>query len=363
MYKDTRLAGVEKWYHLPPKDAYMRVPDNIPKCICYLCYKIGGGAAAGKYNAIGTGFIVKVEEFGYSFIYVVTARHVIDEHKRTKTDQLYLRLNTRAGGVDYFQVDMKQSGWIFPEEESIDLAFIQIQIPHSDFDFLEVPIEMTATLEVWNEQYIGIGDEIFVTGLFTHRKGLERNFPIVRTGIISAMPFEAIYDKKTGDYFPAFLAELRSIGGLSGSPVFIYLNKYREPKPKLPEGRDSVFYLLGIIRGHWELDEDEGGNKLPKKDSFKDDVRIGYSKGENLNVGIGLVTPAHQLWLALKSESVRNMRKQLAKMLDEMEDTFVEDSSGIPEESSDAFTKDSFENALKKVSRKTSEPDEEKKQT
>jgi len=62
MYKDTRLGGVEKWYHIRPEDADMRIPDEVLKSVCFLCVKIAKGSNAGKYQPIGTGFFVSVRK-------------------------------------------------------------------------------------------------------------------------------------------------------------------------------------------------------------------------------------------------------------------------------------------------------------
>ena len=71
------------------------------------------------------------------------------------------------------------------------------------------------------ENEVGVGDEVFITGLFSHHHGNHKNIPIVRTGNIASMPEEKI---QTQNYLrEAFLIEARSIGGLSGSPVFLNL--------------------------------------------------------------------------------------------------------------------------------------------
>ena len=70
---------------------------------------------------------------------------------------------------------------------------------------------------------IGPGDELFAIGLFSLRVGTQRNIPIVRSGILAAMPYDSEPFTKDGHPYHAYLAEMRSIGGLSGSPVFIFM--------------------------------------------------------------------------------------------------------------------------------------------
>ena len=39
---------------------------------------------------------------------------------------------------------------------------------------------------------IGIGDEVYISGLFTYHAGTDRNIPIIRTGSIAMTPEERI---------------------------------------------------------------------------------------------------------------------------------------------------------------------------
>ena len=49
-----------------------------------------------------------------------------------------------------------------------------------------------SSMEVIKKESIGIGDEIFTVGLFNQKWGEEKNSPIMRTGIIAAMPDEPL---------------------------------------------------------------------------------------------------------------------------------------------------------------------------
>src|SRR5687767_4679558 len=81
-----------------------------------------------------------------------------------------------------------------------------------------------------------------------------------------------------------YLVETRSIGGLSGSPVFIRPSLRlidTDPERQQPErtwrplAGSLNFYLLGIMRGHWDLPP------LPTS----------ATRAESVNMGIGMVTP------------------------------------------------------------------------
>lgn len=147
--------------------------------------------------------------------------------------------------------------WYYSENPAADVAVMFIPIipgltTHS------VAIENFATDEVIQKESIGIGDDVFAIGLFTRKSGEERNTPIMRSGIIASMPEEP-FEVEEGQH-DAYLVELRSIGGISGSPVFVNLSFWRLG-PEMFEARVSLgemtlrwkMHLLGVIRSHWNL--------------------------------------------------------------------------------------------------------------
>ena len=61
-------------------------------------------------------------------------------------------------------------------------------------------IERFATDSVIEKEGIGIGDEIFITGLFGYHPGAKKNIPIVRIGHIAAIPEEPIKTEFSGKF-------------------------------------------------------------------------------------------------------------------------------------------------------------------
>jgi hypothetical protein len=187
-----------------------------------------------KFVPRATGFLVNYFEKGLEFPHLVTAMHVVSRLSE-KGHKLWMRVNMPSGdGGHYpfsdnvFHFHPKQF------EQATDVAicpFSNTLIAHDgtehavDFavDFRTVglngPNAMVATEEVVAERNIGTGDEIAIVGLFRSHYGRERNVPIVRIGNISAMREEPVFTRYAG-YIDAYLIEARSIGGLSGSPVF-----------------------------------------------------------------------------------------------------------------------------------------------
>ena len=109
--------------------------------------------------------------------------------------------------------------------------------------------------------HIGIGDETIISGLFTAVPGTTRNIPIVRHGNIAMMPGEQIQTDL--GFADVFLVEARSIGGLSGSPVFVRHTLGVKVKRE-GDGSDDLLFangpgitLLGLMHGHWDIRESE----------------------------------------------------------------------------------------------------------
>lgn len=311
MYKDTRLGGVEKWYNFPPSDANMRIPNELLHSVCFLCVKYQE-----QYQAIGTAFFVKFSKDEFDFCHLFTAKHIIDEVKKQGYETLYARLNKYGTGVEYEKLGDINS-WLLTEDIEVDIAFLPFLLDQSKFEAKTIPLEMIANENIMKTRAIGIGDDLFSIGLFTQRKGNKRNIPIVRTGIISAMPTEPLLSK-FGDEIYFYLAELRSISGLSGSPVFVYLDKTRIYIPNSPEKNDFEFYLLGVMRGHWDA---KNYNDIePLGDESKQVI-------EPLNTGIAMITPASYILAFLESPQMVEWREKVVANYkkNETHDNFTED--------------------------------------
>jgi hypothetical protein len=139
-----------------------------------------------------------------------------------------------------------------------------------------------------------------IVGLFSSHYGRVSNRPIVRAGIIAAMPHEPLQDVGSGEYYDAYLAEVRSVGGLSGSPVWLVISPSRMA-PGL-EGREYRlhFYLLGLVRGHWQ-----------KEEAWVSD--FGDTEQEALNTGIAIVTPIQKALDIIDSGELVRKRRARAR--------------------------------------------------
>jgi hypothetical protein len=196
--------------------------------------------------------------------------------------KVLLRFNLKDGGIRLVESDVAQ--WESHPASNVDVAVLAFGIP-PEFDVRFIGEAYSATDDVIAKYRIGIGDDVFITGLFVNHYGSERNIPILRVGNIAAVPSEPV---KTGmGPMDAYLIEARSIGGLSGSPVFVYLDPLRQgagPKGSLfvSSGEGPVggaFFLLGLIHGHYDVSP---AIDLTRADALKD---------EAINMGIAIVVP------------------------------------------------------------------------
>jgi hypothetical protein len=251
---------------------------------------------AGELRYAGTAFFVLLPSEvvpDYGLGYLVTAKHTIAGIQAAGFDAVYLRLNTAHG---FELIETKPDDWVFHEKPSADVAVLPMKVPEG-FDHLGFLLTGAATNEVITKHKIGIGDEVFVVGLFASHHGRQRNIPIVRVGTIAAMPEEPL-DTKMGE-MDAYLLEIRSIGGLSGSPAFVYLDPFRH----VDAGK---FWLLGLIHGHWGLKASKQATVL-EEDLEK----------EKINMGIAIVPPVSIVLEVLNMGELAEERERLEKRVRE----------------------------------------------
>ncbi len=291
VYRDRRLLGVERQYLGRPRDFGMRIPDAILSCVAYIYATNQQGDSD---IPLGTAFFVWVPSESLPekrHTYLVTAKHLL----LTSTG-LSLQYNSKGG--KRVPVDLPNaSKWSVHPNDGIDIAALLLDDVEwlADVEYKGIPIAKFAhRMDAEEHDKIGIGDDLAVTGLLVNHPGTKRNIPIVRAGIISAVPGDRLTDvEKNGEEGPpysAYLAELHSTGGLSGSPVLVVIGPVRmvsmgnDDPWDLGGGAGTMSIgLLGVIRGHWYTYDDSATAGA-----------LGDPRGE-LNRGIAKVTPIKYL--------------------------------------------------------------------
>jgi len=133
------------------------------------------------------------------FGYLVTNRHMaapgaeLNEH--FSVERVFVILNSKLTG------DEASAGvaglalgnapkWIFPEDDSVDLAILPLAPSHDRFDYLTVPVSAFATQDFVKQRSVAPGDTVAFAGYFYQWPGDKRIQPIVRQGVLAMMPDE-----------------------------------------------------------------------------------------------------------------------------------------------------------------------------
>jgi hypothetical protein len=300
MLADRRMHGVVKWSLFPrPYGDDMRVPDDVKKCVVFIGESIPGkapGPDAVHYG--GTGFFVHMALVGKAVaIYLVTAKHVADA---LRGKPFLIRANTKTGESKIFEPTDALHWHYHPSDTAADVAVME-WCPPVDIDYQHIDSNSFVDDAMLNPTGIGIGSEVHIIGLFKFHHGSSRNHPLLRTGNIAMIPDERI-EVSGSKPMEAYLIEARSIGGLSGSPVFAVTEWFNPEKKVL----SLTWALLGLTRGHWEFREGQSINDFSIEDSQK---QLG------VNVGIAIVTPAKKILDILNNAELTAIREKFRQEL------------------------------------------------
>jgi hypothetical protein len=273
----------------------MRVSDKVLKCAVFL----GNVGSRGVFVPEATGFIVAKNTAEGAFQYVVTCQHCVVGKK------LRIRSNLKAGGASVSAVEYADSDWYFhPDSHNrfVDVAVLPVTMPWDVWDVIPVTTTDFCDGATISGRDIGIGDELFYPGLFIHHSGQGRSLPVMRAGTLAAMPHEEI-TTRSGP-IKAYLMEGRSIGGHSGSPVFVNFlaprSYYADKLVRLPHPtQDQRYRLLGLVRGH--LKAADSGEYIAE-DTDKQDLWV--------NSGLATVIPASEILETLDQEDLETARQE-----------------------------------------------------
>lgn len=275
----------------------MLIDEQYRQCVCFLGVKEQNNVGAMAWKPRATGFFIAMPLNDTAWVhYLVTARHVIDQSRRD--GMLYAQINLTSGGVRL--VEVPQDAWFL--HPSTDVAIIGFQF-ESDFRMTAVKTDLIGqAAENYNPDSaytrVDVGDQLFVIGLFAQYAGDEQAEPIVRFGQISLgrkqIPLR-LGPQTTPKKVDAYLAETKSWGGESGSPVF----HSKWPSSPMVQISTTMPRLIGLLHGHYDI------------------TKATRSRAENidLNSGIGVVIPSSAIWeVLMDQELVAEREKKLAEM-------------------------------------------------
>ncbi|MGA8747018.1 MAG: hypothetical protein WB507_14305 [Solirubrobacterales bacterium] len=297
----------------------MRLHRQFRECVAFLRTRTD----AANIKPVATAFFVHVPITGNrAAVYLVTAAHVVQK-ARARSKSLFVRVNQ----TDIWE-DLEIPDLAWHEHGESDVAIAEIQLPE-DFRGKTIPLEILATDDQCQKYDIGEGDDVFMSSLFTEFTGRERDQPIVRFGSVALGRHEplAVTMPHAETTMEAYLVEVRSWGGQSGSPVFVSFmgsSGYAEKRDRPVRAK-----LLGLMHGHYEIPAKVNFN--PSTSSTAPEIITETASAETkatapVNAGIGVVMPAQKIIDLLMEDELVAKRDEEKKRLEDDEPTPVPDS-------------------------------------
>lgn len=267
----------------------MLVPRAVPQCVAYACSRPRPDRLEPRgttfFLATPAGFPEGHPEHRRMTFWHVTANHVVAAAREHGDGLVHIAANTPTGTQ---VVTIPDEQWIQADQSYgvVDVAIAPSTWTSETATLRALRVQDMLTDQLAASEDIGVGDDLFMTGLFTRVPGAERLQPVVRVGSIAAMPGEPVPTK----YGPtrAYLIEARSTGGLSGSPVFVALGptRWNENGRVIPRPASRGWYLLGVAHGHFD--------------------EPGLGEGaEKVNMGLAVVTPISAVLELLRSDAAQ----------------------------------------------------------
>lgn len=286
-----------------------RIDDPILNSVIYL-YPSREAAEDGEARG-GTGFLASIpaNEDGRVFIYAVTNSHVVNGAEGTSP---VIRLNGFKG---FTIVPLNAADWVHHPDGDDVAVYGPMHLPDTTYDC--IPTSWFITPNVITLHEIGPGDETFMVGRFSVHEGRSRNLPTVRFGNISMMNHEPV-EHHRGIRQESFLVEARSLGGYSGSPVFV-----RIPSDSIrPQDRRSPNRYAAVVgfgppseMGPWLLGIDYGHLPLFEKVRGADGKPAPEALSVRSNSGVMGVVPAWRILELLNSPELARDRSSASAHL------------------------------------------------
>jgi hypothetical protein len=298
-----------------PREVDMRVPDvMVLKSVAIVCEAMSQDFLDETIDELGTGFVVAIRSevaHGYNFLYFVTAKHVLKDHLLMEPTEpgsyaskarhgkrpIVLMVNNKDGNRK--RLEMIRDTWYFhPSDPTADVAIHPIEWISIEHDFIPIHSSLLVAKEGMRQLDIGIGDDIYMPGLFASIEGLPNVHPILRHGTIAMLPTKQI--QLGADFVDVYLMEARSISGISGSPVFVRPTvSIKQCKKSLwLDGLARFHRVLGMAWRHWDIPPADINSYHPRS-----------VKKDGVNMGIAVITPAYKILETIERSELKRDRE------------------------------------------------------
>jgi hypothetical protein len=329
----TVLApAIPHWIAAERKE-WMQVDSGIPKCIGFL-----GAQNARGFGAEGTAFFVFVTQEELDFTYMVTCRHVVRPFDPSRSSdpnpaKIWVRAATKRGHPPRL-IETIRGDWICHPDRTVDIcAHIYDHVKWDSDDVMDIHRLEIGTIvlrrELEDTVGLSLGDEVFIPSVFVGRVGETQNIPVIRIGNIAAMPDEPIWTASSRH--PAYLIETRSLGGVSGAPVFLHIASQRhmgrpDPYPEISGRIVTPYFLIGMMQGFHsgqyagDFVSEDGEEKIVPVDT-------------DFNAGIGIALPVTLILDTLNHPTL--VESRMATIQAKKKDSGYRDASAVPRQKPD----------------------------
>jgi len=214
--RTERGVAYQRWVRV----GMPKIPASVINDVFYLYANVED--AKSSRNPGGTGFIA--EYTGVHGRYLGPTKYyygVTNWHVACADGFSVIRLNTKDGATDIIEFGPEE--WQFLPDKH-DVAAIPLTLDADLHDistigthfFLEEPDERF-------EPTVGVGEDVFMIGLFVDHAGFTTNVPSARFGNVSMLPSKKALIKQPNDYWgESYVIDMHSRTGFSGSPVFAF---------------------------------------------------------------------------------------------------------------------------------------------
>jgi hypothetical protein len=278
----------------------VRFPDGGLSSVVYI-----GEVGQHGFQLRGTGFLIQIERDSGPLYYLVTAQHVIRRMK--KPNQFTIYVNNAKGEGRILRNKGIHKWWTHPTDNTVDAAVFPWGLATKNYPYRLFKAEAFLTPELAIARRIGVGDEVYVVGLFRPQSGKTRITPMVRTGHIAMMAHERTATENYGDAL-MHLIEAFSLKGFSGAPVYVHetvtipVHPNRPGDPPYLSGVGN-FFLLGLLHGilYVPVDKELTGQVIDPNQMW--------------HTGISQVVPADQILDILNQPKLLEYEKMIEKTL------------------------------------------------
>ena len=235
-------------YRVLVKKPMPGIPPHYRNVVVYL-YGSEEAAQHGEPADGATGFLVVLPfstppiHHDRNHIYVVANAHTLFAADGRPLSAIWVRYwNARIPPMC-----VPFESWVFHEDPNNDVAVAFLETKGIG-EIVAVPI---VALDGGKLRHVGPGSDVFMITRLLQHDGGDENHPAVRFGTVAVMPHKqpvTLLSPERRRYQHSYLVEVRSIGGHSGSPIFVSSAAWNQIQLDgiWPQGAP----LLGIDCGH-----------------------------------------------------------------------------------------------------------------